>query len=183
MLAELAAITSVLSTINAAVSQARESKASIEDVGNLIARFSTQSSKLDNLERKTKLKKPLTPAQSAKLVLARRASAQAMRDLKDLCLMAGAGDVWRDTEKAMREADRQQKEFLRDIAVKRRKRKNKIQGITIALFLVLSTIAIIGGSYVVYDGYKQAQYEKKKTRLDSRREELRNIRQCGRKQC
>lgn len=183
MLAELAAITSVLSTINSAVSQARESSANIEQVGDLISRFSTQSSKLDNLERKTKLKKPLTPAQSAKLVLARRASAQAMRDLKDLCLMAGAGDVWRDTEKAMREADRQQKEFLRDIAVKRKKRKNKIQGIVIGVFLFISFLGIIGGSYVVYKGYQKAQYEKAKTRIDKRRDELRNIRQCGRKQC
>jgi cell division protein FtsL len=183
MLAELAMITSALGTVNAAVAQFKQSKATAEDIGDLIAKFSTQTTKLDAAERKHKLKKPLTPAQSTKLVLARRASAQSMRDLKDLCLMAGVPDVWRETEKAIRDADRQQKEFLRDIQAKRKTRNERVQGIAIAVTIFVTVLGILSGGYVVYQGYQKAQYIKNRTHIERLRDERRNIRKCGHKKC
>ena len=183
MLGELAAIVSAIGTVNSAIETLKKGKANADDVARLIGKFGTQTQKLDEFERKQKLKKPLTPQQAIQLSLARRNVVNVQRQLKDLCLMAGAPDVWRDAERSMREAERQHAAFLKDITVKRRARRNRIQGITIAVFLFVSVVLIIGGAYVVYQGYQQAEYERTKNRVDKRREELRNIWECGRKQC
>ena len=183
MLAELAGIVSAISAINQTVATLREGKANADDVARLIGRFGTQQRKLDDFERKQKLKKPLTPEQAIRLSLARRNAKQAMRNLKDLCLMAGAPDIWRDAERSMRESERQQAEFLKDIISRRRARNNRIRGISIGIFLVVSLVLIVMGSYVVYSGYQAAQIQKKKTYLERRQEEMRNIRKCGRAKC
>ena len=183
MFAELASIVSAISAINSTIATLKEGKANADDVARLIGRFGTQQQKLDQFERKQKLRKPLTPQAAIQLSLARRNANQAMRNLKDLCLMAGAPDIWRDAERSMRESERQQAQFLKDIVAKRRARKNKIHGISIAVFLVVSAFVIAGGAYVVFDGYQQAQRDKAKSALQNRRDVLRNIRQCGRGKC
>ena len=60
MFAELAAITSALGAINSAVSTFKEASANTQDVSSLIGKFSGASERLDEWEKKKKLKKPLT---------------------------------------------------------------------------------------------------------------------------
>ena len=57
MLAELAGIVSAISAINQTVATLREGKANADDVARLIGRFGTQQRKLDDFERKQKLKR------------------------------------------------------------------------------------------------------------------------------
>ena len=97
--------------------------------------------------------------------------------------MAGAPEIWRDAERSLRESERAQAEFLKNIVAKRRARQQRIRGVSIAVFLVVSFVLIVGGSYTVYQGYLEAKRDALQTRAEKRREQLRNIRQCGRTKC
>jgi hypothetical protein len=183
MFAELAAITSALGAINSAISTFKEAKNNAQDVSGLIGKFGGASERLDDWERKKKLKRPLTAKEAIDLSLARRNVKQTERQLKDLCLMAGAGDVWQEAERLRAQSEREQKEFLRDINVKRRKRKQRIQGIATGVFLVVSLVFIGWGSYVVYDGWQETKRKSAVQKRNEQRRHMRNIRQCGRIEC
>jgi len=183
MFAELAAITSALGAINSTISTFKEASANTQDVSRLIGKFSGASERLDEWEKKKKLKKPLTAKQAIDLSLARRNVKHTERMLKDLCLMAGAGDVWAEAERLRAQAEREQKEFLRNINAKRRARKQKIQAVATGVFLVVALIFISWGSYVVYDGYKETQKQSEIKKRKERQRQLRNMRQCGRLDC
>ena len=183
MFAELAAITSALSAINGVISTFKEATANTQDVTKLIGKFGGASEKLDDWERKKKLKRPLTAKEAVDLSLARRQVKATERQLKDICLMAGCGDVWAEAERLRAQSERDQREFLRDINIKRRKRSQRIQGIATGVFLVASILFITWGSYVVYSGYKEAQYKHTIQKRAEKRRQLRNIRECGRKEC
>lgn len=183
MFAELSAIVGTISTINSAINTLKEGKANADDVGRLIGKFGAASGKLDEFERKKKLKKPLTPAQAMDLSIARRNAANTMRQLKDLCLMAGCMDVYNEAERIRKQSELDQRTYLKDISVKRKRRRNKINGIALALFLFLSVGLIFWGAYVVYEGWQKAKLNSKKILLEERREIMRNIRRCGHKKC
>ena len=183
MRGELAGIVSAISAINGVCDTLRSGKANADDVARLIGKFGTQQQKLDEFERKQKLKKPLTPQQAIQLSLARRNAANLQRQLKDLCLMAGAPEIWRDAERSLRESERAQAEFLKNITAKRRARQQRIKGVSIGIFLFVSFVLIVVGSYTVYQGFQKAQRDALQTRAEKRRDELRNIRKWGRTKC
>lgn len=183
MFAEIAAVTSALSAINSTISTLKESKDNAQAVGRLISKFSGASDKLNDWERKKKLKRPLTAKEAMDLTLARRQIAQTERNLADICLMAGCADVWREAQRLKAQSEQEQRAFLANIAKKRRARKQKLQGTLTALFLVGSCAFIGWGGYTFYEAYQKAQMDKAKTKLEQRRREMRNIRKCGRKSC
>ena len=97
--------------------------------------------------------------------------------------MAGAPEIWRDAERSLRESERAQAEFLKNITAKRRARQQRIKGVSIGIFLFVSFVLIVVGSYTVYQGFQKAQRDALQTRAEKRRDELRNIRKCGRTKC
>ena len=58
MLLELGAIVSAIGTVNSAIETLKKGKANADDVARLIGKFGTQTQKLDEFERKQKLKRP-----------------------------------------------------------------------------------------------------------------------------
>lgn len=183
MFAEITAIVSALGAINNGIEQLRSAKANADDVTRLIAKFGTQSEKLDQYERNKKLKRPLTQKEAIELSLARRNAAQTMRNLKDLTLMAGVPEIWQEAERIRIQSEREQKEFLRDINIKRRKRKERIQGIATGVFLVASFVFIGWGGYVVYEGIQETKVNSAIQKRKEQKRQLRNMRRCGRIEC
>jgi len=183
MLAELSAIVGTISAINGAINTLKEGKANADDVGRLIGKFGSAAGKLDEFERKKKLRKPLTPAQAMSLSIARRNAANTMRQLKDLCLMAGCMDVYLDAERIRKQSELEQKHYLKDIAAKRKRRQDKIQGIGMSLFIVVSIGFVCWGGYIVYQGWQQANNNSRLNDLKERRAIMRNIRRCGYTKC
>lgn len=183
MFAEIVAITSALSAINSTISTFKEAQANASDVSRLVGKFGGTSEKLDDWERKKKLKRPLTTKEAIDLSLARRQVKTTERALKDICLMAGCGDVWREAERLRSQSEREQKEFLRTIHAKRKARKIKMQGIGTAVFIAFSIVCITWGGYVVYQGTIQAQERSETQKKKARRQVYRNIRKCGRSDC
>ena len=183
MFAELAAITSALGAINSTISTLKDAKDNANDVSRLISKFSGASDKLNEWERKKKLKRPLTTKEAMDLTLARRQIAQTERNLADICLMSGCADVWREAQRLKAQSEQEQRAFLATINKKRKARKQKFQAIMTAFFLVAALVFMAWGGYTVYEGIRQAQLDKKKTRVEERRRQLRNIRQCGRVNC
>ena len=62
MFAELAAITSAISAINQTIATFKEGRANAQDAAALLGKFGTTAQKLDDWERKKKLKRRRTKA-------------------------------------------------------------------------------------------------------------------------
>ena len=183
MFAELAAIGSALSTINSLVSQYKETKANAQDAARLLGKFSETSAKLDKWEKKTKLKRPLTPKEAMDLSIQRRKIKNTETQIKDICLMSGCIDIWQDAQRIRAQSEKEHQQYLKSVHIKRQKRRKKIRQISIVVLMVvfIVTLGVTGyGSKWLYEQYK---IQEAKQELKQKRKILRNIRECGRQQC
>ena len=183
MFAELAAIGSALSTINSLVSQYKETKANAQDAARLLGKFSETSAKLDKWEKKTKLKRPLTPKEAMDLSIQRRKIKNTETQIKDICLMSGCIDIWQDAQRIRAQSEKEHQQYLKTVHIKRQKRRKKIRQISIVVLIVvfIVTLGVTGyGSKWMYEQYKIQEANQE---LKQKRKILRNIRECGRQQC
>ena len=94
MFAELAAITSAISAINNTIATFKEGKANAQDAAALLGKFSNTAQKLDDWEKKKKLKRPLTPKEAMDLSIKRREIKAVETKIKDHLMMMGMSSVW-----------------------------------------------------------------------------------------
>ena len=183
MFAELAAIGSALSAINSAVATYKETKANAQDAARLLGKFSETSAKLDKWEKKTKLKRPLTPKEALDLSIQRRKIKNTETQIKDICLMSGCIDIWQDAQRIRAQSEKEHQQYLKTVHIKRQKRRKKIRQISIVVLIVvfIVTLGVTGyGSKWMYEQYK---IQEAKQELKQKRRILRNIRECGRQKC
>ena len=183
MFAELAAIGSALSAINSAVATYKETKANAQDAARLLGKFSETSAKLDKWEKKTKLKRPLTPKEAMDLSIQRRKIKNTETQIKDICLMSGCIDIWQDAQRIRAQSEKEHQQYLKTVHIKRQKRRKKIRQISIVVLIVvfIVTLGVTGyGSKWLYEQYK---IQEAKQELQKKRRILRNIRECGRQKC
>ena len=183
MFAELAAIGSALSAINSAVATYKETKANAQDAARLLGKFSETSAKLDKWEKKTKLKRPLTPKEAMDLSIQRRKIKNTETQIKDICLMSGCIDIWQDAQRIRAQSEKEHQQYLKTVHIKRQKRRKKIRQISIVVLILvfIVTLGVTGyGSKWMYEQYK---IQEAKQELQKKRRILRNIRECGRQKC
>ena len=183
MFAELAAIGSALSTINSLVSQYKETKANAQDAARLLGKFSETSAKLDKWEKKTKLKRPLTPKEAMDLSIQRRKIKNTETQIKDICLMSGCIDIWQDAQRIRAQSEKEHQQYLKTVHIKRQKRRKKIRQISIVVLIVVFIITLGVTGYGSKWKYEQYKIQEAKQELKQKRKILRNIRECGRQQC
>jgi|TARA_R100001126_G_scaffold87822_1_gene56555 hypothetical protein len=183
MFAELAAIGSALSAINSAVATYKETKANAQDAARLLGKFSETSAKLDKWEKKTKLKRPLTPKEAMDLSIQRRKIKNTETQIKDICLMSGCIDIWHDAQRIRAQSEREHQQYLKTVHLKRKERQKKVRAVMVGVLIVtfVITVGVTGyGSKWMYEQYK---IQAAKQELKEKRRILRNIRECGRQRC
>ena len=183
MFAELAAIGSALSAINSAVATYKETKANAQDAARLLGKFSETSAKLDKWEKKTKLKRPLTPKEAMDLSIQRRKIKNTETQIKDICLMSGCIDIWQDAQRIRAQSEKEHQQYLKTVHIKRQKRRKKIRQISIVVLIVVFTITLGVTGYGSKWLYEQYKIQEARQELKQKRKILRNIRECGRQQC
>ena len=183
MFAELAAIGSALSAINSAVATYKETKANAQDAARLLGKFSETSAKLDKWEKKTKLKRPLTPKEAMDLSIQRRKIKNTETQIKDICLMSGCIDIWQDAQRIRAQSEKEHQQYLKTVHIKRQKRRKKIRQISIVVLIVVFTITLGVTGYGSKWLYEQYKIQEAKQELKQKRKILRNIREFGRQQC
>ena len=183
MFAELAAIGSALSAINSAVATYKETKANAQDAARLLGKFSETSAKLDKWEKKTKLKRPLTPKEAMDLSIQRRKIKNTETQIKDICLMSGCIDIWQDAQRIRAQSEKEHQQYLKTVHIKRQKRRKKIRQISIVVLIVVFTITLGVTGYGSKWMYEQYKIQEAKQELKQKRRILRNIRECGRQKC
>ena len=183
MFAELAAIGSALSAINSAVATYKETKANAQDAARLLGKFSETSAKLDKWEKKTKLKRPLTPKEAMDLSIQRRKIKNTETQIKDICLMSGCIDIWQDAQRIRAQSEKEHQQYLKTVHIRRQKRRKKIRQISIVVLIVVFTITLGVTGYGSKWLYEQYKIQEAKQELKQKRKILRNIRECGRQQC
>ena len=115
MFAELAAITSAISAINQTIATFKEGKANAQQAASLLGKFGTTAQKLDDWEKKKKLKRPLTPKEAMDLSIKRREIKSIETKIKDHLMMAGMSDVWREAERIRKQSEKDHLQYLKDI--------------------------------------------------------------------
>ena len=183
MFAELAAITSALSAINSTIATFKEGRANAQDAAALLGKFGTTAQKLDNWEKKKKLKRPLTPKEAMDLSIKRREIKNIERKIKDHLMMAGMSDVWRDAERIRKESERDHLQYLKDIHKKRKERNRKLKERVTAAFIIISLLLLCWSGWFLYGAIKESKIEATKQRIEQLKERQRNIRKCGRHKC
>ena len=142
MFAELAAITSAISAINQTISTFKEGKANAQDAAALLGKFGSTAQRLDDWERKKKLKRPLTPKEAMDLSIKRREIKAVENKIKDHLMMMGMSDVWREAERIRKQSEKDHQQYLKDIHKKRKERQQRMKDRLAALFIICS-IAIV----------------------------------------
>ena len=183
MFAELAAITSAISAINNTIATFKEGRANAHDAAALLGKFGTTAQKLDNWEKKKKLKRPLTPKEAMDLSIKRREIKNIERKIKDHLMMAGMSDVWRDAERIRKESERDHLQYLKDIHKKRKERNRKLKERATAAFIIISLLFLCWAGWFLYGAITESRLEAAKQRLEQAKERQRNIRKCGRIRC
>ena len=183
MFAELAAITSALSAINSTIATFKEGRANAQDAAALLGKFGTTAQKLDNWEKKKKLKRPLTPKEAMDLSIKRREIKNIERKIKDHLMMAGMSDVWRDAERIRKESERDHLQYLKDIHKKRKERNRKLKERVTAAFIIISLLFLCWAGWFLYGAITESKIEATKQRIEQLKERQRNIRKCGRHKC
>ena len=183
MFAELAAITSAISAINNTIATFKEGKANAQDAAALLGKFSNTAQKLDDWEKKKKLKRPLSPKEAMDLSIKRREIKAVENKIKDHLMMMGMSDVWRDAERIRKESEKQHQQYLKDIHKKRKERQQKMKDRFTVLFIVCSLGFIGWAGWVVYEAIQERRLDSAKQRLEQAKERQRNMRKCGRIKC
>ena len=183
MFAELAAITSAISAINNTIATFKEGRANAQDAAALLGKFGTTAQKLDNWEKKKKLKRPLTPKEAMDLSIKRREIKNIERKIKDHLMMAGMSDVWRDAERIRKESERDHLQYLKDIHKKRKERNRKLKERVTAAFIIISLLFLCWAGWFLYGAITESRLDAAKQRLEQAKERQRNIRKCGRIKC
>tara|TARA_R100000773_G_C4181949_1_gene91288 strand:+ start:38 stop:589 length:552 start_codon:yes stop_codon:yes gene_type:complete len=183
MLGELMAITSAISAINQTISTFKEGRANAQDAAALLGKFSNTAQKLDDWEKKKKLKRPLTPKEAMDLSIKRREIKTIENKIKDHLMMAGMSDVWREAERIRKQSERDHQQYLKDIHKKRKIRQQKMKDRLAVLFIIFS-IAFVGwAGWYVYEAVMERRIDSAKQRLEQAKEKQRNLRKCGRFKC
>jgi len=183
MFAELAAITSAISAINNTIATFKEGKANAQQAAQLLGKFGTTAQKLDDWEKKKKLKRPLTPKEAMDLSIKRREIKNIERKIKDHLIMAGMSDVWKDAERIRKESERDHLQYLKDIHKKRKERNRKLKERATAAVIILSLLFLCWSGWFLYGAIKESRIEAAKQRIEQLKERQRNIRKCGRHRC
>ena len=183
MFAELAAITSAISAINQTISTFKEGRANAQEAAALLGKFSNTAQRLDDWEKKKKLKRPLTPKEAMDLSIKRREIKAVENKIKDHLMMMGMSDVWRDAERIRKESEKQHQQYLKDIHKKRKERQKKLKERASILFIICSLIFIAWSGWYIYEVVQERRLDSAKQRLEQAKERQRNMRKCGRYKC
>jgi len=183
MFAELAAITSAISAINQTISTFKEGKANAQEAAALLGKFGSTAQRLDDWERKKKLKRPLTPKEAMDLSIKRREIKAVETKIKDHLMMLGMSDVWRDAERIRKESERSHQQYLKDIHKKRKERQQRMKDRLAVLFIVFSIFFVGWASWYIYEAVMERRIDSAKQRLEQAKERQRNMRKCGRYKC
>ena len=183
MFAELAAITSAISAINNTIATFKEGKANAQDAAALLGKFSNTAQRLDDWERKKKLKRPLTPKEAMDLSIKRREIKAVENKIKDHLMMMGMSDVWKDAERIRKQSERDHQQYLKNIQKKRKERQQKMKDRLAVLFIVFSIFFVGWASWYIYEAVMERRIDSAKQRLEQAKERQRNMRKCGRYKC
>ena len=98
-------------------------------------------------------------------------------------MLPGGQKIWADAQAIKRKSEKDREIYMRTVAARRRERKRKVQGITIALGLVLIVTIVSVSSYYMHDIWQATKLENLKQKLEQAKTKRRNMLRCGRERC
>ena len=182
-LGELAAVVSAIKGVQSLLNGLSDAKASYDQASQLLGHLSSAQDSLDEKEKNWKLKKPLTSKQALQIAQKQAEIDAAKQKVRDHLLMSGHGNLIRKQEALMRASKAQHEAYLKNIAVKRKQRKERNQAILTAVFLVGAFIFLTFSGFYLHKEYKEHQLKSAKERLKDAKMRQKNYRQCGRPRC
>ena len=98
-------------------------------------------------------------------------------------MLPGGQKLWAEAQAIKRKSEKDREIYMRTVAARRRERKRKVRGITIAVGLVLIVTIVSVGSYYMNDIWQETKLENLKQELERVKTKRRNMLRCGRERC
>tara|TARA_R110002110_G_scaffold404708_1_gene623358 strand:- start:775 stop:1326 length:552 start_codon:yes stop_codon:yes gene_type:complete len=180
---EIAAIVSALKGVQSVLAQLSDAKASYDQASTMLGKLGDAQDLLDTREKKLKLRKPLTSKQSMEIIQKQAEISAAKQRVRDHLLMSGHGDMLKKQEKMMSESRAAHQVWMKGVALRRKKRRQDIQQITTAAFIVFALTTLAGSGVFFYQVHLEQSLKTKKQLILEKRERVKNYRHCGRAKC
>ena len=177
-------IIGVLNGLNSTVKLLSDTGASIDACSNVLNKCHKVSDRLNRWEQRKLSKAPLSSSEAIQLASARAKARQAEEQLRShLIMLPGGQKLWAEAQAIKRKSEKDREIYMRTVAARRRERKRKVQGITIALGLVAIVTIVSVGSYYMHDIWQATKLENLKQKLEKSKTKRRNMLRCGRERC
>ena len=121
MIAEISAIMGTLNAVNSAVSTLKQTSSNAQGLGNALHRLSVATTAIERVKQDQNNGGILSLADASKLALAEKQVVDFERELKDLCIFTGNGELYNRMKQLQAESKR--KMVRAELNAKRNKHK------------------------------------------------------------
>ena len=141
MIAEISAIIGTLNAVNSAVSTLKQTSSNAQGLGNALHKLSVASTAIDRVKADKNRGIVLTLKDAAELALAEKQVADFERQLKDICLFSGNGDLY----KRMKSLQAESKKNMAKATIQARRKKAQRQQLIEEVSLGILIFILLGG--------------------------------------
>jgi len=146
MIAEISAILGTLNAVNSAVGTLKQTSNNAQGLGNALHKLSIASTAIDRVKADKARGTVLTLKDASELALAEKQVAEFERQLKDICLFSGNGDLY----KRMKSLQAESKKNVAKASIQARRKKAQRQklieeiSLGVLMFVILGSMAAAG---------------------------------------
>ncbi len=142
MIGEVAAVISALKALNDGINVIKQSAGNAGDLQAIIGRFAGASEKYQEVEKNKAGR--MSYKEALAMESAKRQLLNFDRQLKDICLMQGQGDLYKDIKSRMEESRLAHEKEVKRLRKKRAEVRKMLQMAGAGLFLWVSCMGFIG---------------------------------------
>jgi hypothetical protein len=146
MLAEVTAVIGALNAVNGAISTLKETKSNVDSISRVFGKVTQAASGLAEVEEKVKTGKlVLSTTDAMKISMAKKQVADYEKQLKDLFIYSGNGDMYNEMKKiqitSIQAAKNRATKAKAATAAKNQQTKNEVMILAITIVVLILTVS------------------------------------------
>ena len=146
MLAEVTAVIGALNAVNGAISTLKETKSNVDSISRVFGKVTQAASGLAEVEEKVRTGKlVLSTTDAMKISMAKKQVADYERQLKDLFIYSGNGDMYNEMKKiqitSIQAAKNRATKAKAATAAKNQQTKNEVMILAITIVVLILTVS------------------------------------------
>ena len=146
MIAEVTAVIGALNAVNGAISTLKETKSNVDSISRVFGRVTQAASGLAEVEEKVRTGKlVLSTTDAMKISMAKKQVADYEKQLKDLFIYSGNGDMYKEMKKiqitSIQAAKKRAAKAKTATAAKNKQNKDEVMVLAITIVVLILTVS------------------------------------------